>query len=86
MNLKNDPENPERWTLPIDLPSAFALPQEFRQSLPDEAQEWLASAFDRVASRDLRTAELALLLLAAGPRSLDLLGIEARNTEAIRHG
>jgi hypothetical protein len=31
-----------------DLPPAFALPQEFRQSLPAEVQEWLASVEKRI--------------------------------------
>jgi hypothetical protein len=52
---------------------------------PLEASGWLASAFDRIASRELHPAELALLLLAAGPRSLDLLGLSTRHTEAVRH-
>ena len=41
---------------------------------PVEAEKWLASAFEKVAAREPRTVELAMLLLAAGPRSLELLG------------
>jgi hypothetical protein len=33
--------NPEGWTLPAELPPAFALPTQFRQSLPTEVQQWL---------------------------------------------
>ena len=46
---------------------------------PPEGPIWLASAFEKAASRELRSAELALLLLAAGPRSLELLGVSARS-------
>jgi hypothetical protein len=45
MNMKT---NPESWTLPMDLPAAFALPQEFRQSLQAEAQEWLNGSEKRI--------------------------------------
>lgn len=45
MNMKT---NPEGWTLPVELPPAFALPQEFRQSLPPQVQEWLNSVEKRI--------------------------------------
>jgi hypothetical protein len=35
--------NAESWTLPAELPAAFALPKEFRESLPEDVQQWLAS-------------------------------------------
>lgn len=51
---------------------------------PPEAQSRLASAFDRLASREPRADELAMLLLASGRRSLDVLGIAERQ-EGSRH-
>jgi hypothetical protein len=45
MNMKT---NPERWTLPMDLPGAFTLPKEFRESLQAEAQEWLNGIEKRI--------------------------------------
>ena len=45
---------------------------------PPEGSKWLASAFEQASSRELRPAELALLLLAAGARSMEVLGISAR--------
>ena len=51
---------------------------------PVEGPGWLASAFERASSREPRPAELALLLLAAGPRSLEVLGIADR-AEVARH-
>jgi len=56
MNNKTD-SNPKAWTLPSELPPAFALPQEFRQSLPDEVQEWLASVEKRIDGMTLRRLE-----------------------------
>src|ERR1700675_1412704 len=50
--LANPPEpmktNTEGWTLLAELPPAFALPNEFRQSLPAEVQEWLDSVERRI--------------------------------------
>ena len=46
---------------------------------PPEASEWLASSFEKASTRDARMAELALLLLAAGPRSMEVLGISGRS-------
>jgi hypothetical protein len=43
---------------------------------PVEAEQWLASAYEKVAAREPRTVELAMLLLASGSRSLELLGAE----------
>jgi hypothetical protein len=48
MNMKPNLENPKGWTLPAELPSAFALPKEFRESLPDEVQQWLNSVERRI--------------------------------------
>ena len=47
---------------------------------PPEAASWLGSAFAALGARAAGTGpvELAMLLLAAGPGSLDRLGIEAR--------
>lgn len=49
---------------------------------PVECPDWTSSAFERAQSRELRAAELALLLLAAGSGSLKLLGITPRTVEA----
>jgi hypothetical protein len=54
-------------------------------SEPPEGPGWLASAYGRAEGRELRAVELALLLLASGRRSLELLGITPRNSEAARH-
>jgi hypothetical protein len=43
---------------------------------PPEADDWLAAAHAGAARRSNSIAELAYLLLAAGPRSLDLLGLQ----------
>jgi hypothetical protein len=51
---------------------------------PPEGSKWLASAFEKASTRDPRPAELALLLLAAGPRSLEVLGISARTDRGRR--
>jgi len=62
--METNPENPKGWTLPAELPDAFALPVEFRQSLPDEVKQWLASVQKRIDGMTLRrikreAAELA---------------------------
>jgi hypothetical protein len=46
--MKTNPENPVGWTLPAELPPAFALPQQFRESLPAKVQQWLASVEKRI--------------------------------------
>jgi hypothetical protein len=51
---------------------------------PSESQEWLASAFEKIASNEARSVELSLLLLAGSSRSLDLLGLSPKPEEA-RH-
>jgi hypothetical protein len=43
---------------------------------PSEADDWLVAAHAGAARRSNSIAELAYLLLAAGPRSLELLGIQ----------
>jgi hypothetical protein len=43
-------------TIP-ELPPAFALPQEYRQSLPAEVQEWIASVERRIDGLTLRRIE-----------------------------
>ena len=50
---------------------------------PPEASSWLALAFEKAATREVRTAELAMLLLAAGSRSLEILGIPASDPNPI---
>jgi hypothetical protein len=40
--------NSEAWTLPAEFPPAFALPEQFRQSLPVEVQQWLDSVEKRI--------------------------------------
>jgi hypothetical protein len=45
---------------------------------PVEGEKWLVSAYKADAARKHRTIELAMLLLAAEPRSLEFLGIVAR--------
>ena len=45
---------------------------------PAEGAGWLASAHRAASAREPRTVELALLLLAAGPRSLERLEIPLR--------
>jgi hypothetical protein len=55
--MKTNPENFKNWRLPVELPSAFALPKEFRESLPDEVQEWLASVEKRIDGMTLETIE-----------------------------
>jgi hypothetical protein len=40
-----------------ELPPAFAIPQEYRQSLPAEVQEWLASVEMRIDGLTLRRIE-----------------------------
>lgn len=53
---------------------------------PAEASSWVDSAFDRLASREASTADLALLLLAAGgDRSVELFGVKPRK-EGTDHG
>jgi hypothetical protein len=54
MNMKT---NPKGWTLPAELPPAFALPKEFRESLPDEVQQWLASVEKRIDGMTLDRIE-----------------------------
>jgi hypothetical protein len=46
--MKTNPENPQGWPLPAELPPAFELSQQFRESLPDEVQQWLASVEKRI--------------------------------------
>ena len=46
--MKTNPEKPDGWTLPAELPPAFAIPEQFRQSLPAEVQEWLDSVERRI--------------------------------------
>jgi hypothetical protein len=41
-----------------ELPPAFALPQEFRQSLPAEGQEWFASVEKRIDGMTLGRIEI----------------------------
>lgn len=55
--MKTNPENPKGWTLPAEIPPAFALPQEFRQSLPPEVQQWLASVEKRIDGLTLKRIE-----------------------------
>jgi hypothetical protein len=55
--MEPNPENPKDWTLPAELPIAFALPVEFRQSLPAEVQEWLASVEKRIDGMTLGRIE-----------------------------
>ncbi len=55
--MKTNPENFKNWRLPVALPSAFALPKEFRESLPDEVQEWLASVEKRIDGMTLERIE-----------------------------
>jgi hypothetical protein len=46
---KTNPENSGNFApIPSELPPAFSLPQEFRQSLPAEVQEWLNSVEKRI--------------------------------------
>jgi hypothetical protein len=40
--------NPEGWTIPAEFPPAFALPEQFRQPLPAEVQQWLDSVEKRI--------------------------------------
>jgi hypothetical protein len=47
-NMEPTPENLKGWTLPAELPNAFALPVEFRQSLPTLVQEWLDAVEKRI--------------------------------------
>jgi hypothetical protein len=54
MNMKT---NPKGWTLPAELPNAFALPKEFRESLPDEVQQWLERVEKRVDGLTLKRIE-----------------------------
>jgi hypothetical protein len=49
--------NPENWTIPAELPAAFELPQPFRQSLPNEVQEWLDSVEKRIDGLTLQRIE-----------------------------
>lgn len=44
---------------------------------PPQADAWLAAAVDRATGRSDRSVQLSYLLLAAGARALDLLGIPA---------
>jgi hypothetical protein len=55
--MKTNPENFQDWTLPVEIPSAFALPEQFRQSLPAEVQEWLASVEKRIDGMTLGRIE-----------------------------
>jgi len=49
--------------------------------VPAWASDRLASAFGRLATRGPSAVDLAMLLLASGPGSLDVLGIAARRHE-----
>jgi len=49
--------NPVGWTIPAELPPAFALPKEFRKSLPNEIQQWLNSVEKRIDGLTLRRIE-----------------------------
>jgi hypothetical protein len=55
--MKTNPENPKDWTLPAELPPAFELPTQFRQSLPAEVQEWLNSVEKRIDGMTLDRIE-----------------------------
>jgi hypothetical protein len=55
--MKANPKNQNSWTIPAELPPAFALPQEFRNSLPDEVQQWLASVEKRIDGMTLSRIE-----------------------------
>jgi hypothetical protein len=57
MNMETNPENPPTWNLPAELPNAFALPAEFRQSLPAEIKEWLDSVEKRIDGMTLDRIE-----------------------------
>lgn len=61
--------NPQDWTLPAELRPAFELPQQFRQSLPSEVQEWLASVEKRIDAMTLDRIEKEAIRLydADGP-------------------
>lgn len=50
------------------------------ETAPPRADEWLAKAYDRISDRTEDATALALLLLAAGERSLDHLGIIPRES------
>lgn len=54
MNMKT---NPEGWTIPAELPPAFAIPEQFRQSLPPQVQEWLSSVEKRIDGLTLNRIE-----------------------------
>ncbi len=57
MSTKDDSENPKGWTLPAELPPAFALPTQYRQSLPAEVREWLNSVEKRIDGLTLKRIE-----------------------------
>lgn len=48
----NNKSNSEGWTLPAELPCAFELPEQFRQTLPPQVQEWLNSVQKRIERPD----------------------------------
>jgi hypothetical protein len=45
---------------------------------PVEGKNWLALAYEKAATKEPGTVELAMLLLASGERSLELLGVVER--------
>ena len=49
---------------------------------PDEGRDWLASAFEKLATSEPRPVELAMLLLASGSLSLELLGVSTGRRDA----
>ena len=55
--MKPNPENPKGWTLPAEIPPAFALPQQFRELLPAEVQQWLDSVEKRIDGMTLESIE-----------------------------
>jgi hypothetical protein len=55
--MKNNPQNSQDWTLPTEIPPAFALPEQFRESLPHEVQQWLASVEKRIDGMTLERLE-----------------------------
>jgi hypothetical protein len=49
---------------------------------PQQANRWLGEAFEKVVSRPDAAPQLAYLLLGAGTRSLDLLGIKPEKSKS----
>lgn len=50
---------------------------------PSDGERWLASAFEKAIAKEPKPVELAMLLLASGDRSLELLGVSKTGSQIV---